>query len=157
VGALAFLDLVQHHGAFLACVDDDLAQRLFHSAAGNGDAHVLVFVVAFEARNGGQGTHQGDTAAGHNAFLDGSTGSVQRVFDASLLLFHLDLGRSAHFDHGNTAGQLGHAFLQFLAIVVGGGFLDLGADLVDPAFDVVVVARTIDDGGVFLGDLDLLG
>src|SRR5699024_2547283 len=47
--------------------------------------------------------------------------------------------------------------LQLFLVVVGGGFLDLGADLLDPGFDVVVGTGAVDDGGVFLGQLDLLG
>jgi hypothetical protein len=54
---------------------------------------------------------------------------VQRVFDAGLLLLHLDLGGGTDLDHRNTAGQLGHALLQLLAVVVGGGVSRSGADL----------------------------
>ena len=71
------------------------------------------------------GTNQCNTTTGNHAFFNGSTGCVQRVFDAGLLFFHLDFGRSADLDHGNTAGQLGNALLQLLAIVVGGGLIDL--------------------------------
>jgi hypothetical protein len=56
---------------------------------------------------------------------------VQGVFDAGLLLLHLDLGGGADLDQRHTAGQLGQALLQLLAVVVGGGLLDLGADLLD--------------------------
>jgi hypothetical protein len=54
-----------------------------------------------------------------------------------LLLLHLDLGRGADLDDGHAADQLGQALLQLLAVVVGGGLLDLGADLLDPALDVL--------------------
>jgi hypothetical protein len=72
---------------------------------------------------------QRHAAAGHDAFFDRGTGRVQRVFDAGLLLLHLDFGRGTDLDQRNTAGQLGHALLQLLAVVVAGGFLDLRADL----------------------------
>ena len=53
--------------------------------------------------------------------------------------------------------QLGQALLQLLAIVVGGGVLDLGADLLDPRLDFRLLARAVDDGGVVLVDGDPLG
>ena len=74
-----------------AGVGDDLAQGLFHGAQQDGDAHLLVLVVALELADGLLGAHQGHAAAGDDAFFDGRTGGVQRVFDAGLLLFHLDL------------------------------------------------------------------
>ena len=36
----------------------------------------------------------------------------------------------------HAPGQLGHALLQLVTIVIGGGLLDLRADLRDPAFDL---------------------
>src|SRR5690606_33689428 len=60
-------------------------------------------------------------------------------------------------DHGNATGQLGHALLQLLAIVVRGGLFDLGLDLLDARLDASGFAGAVDDGGVLLGDLHLLG
>ena len=94
---------------------------------------------------------------GDDAFLDRGAGRIERVLDAVLALLDLDFGGTADLDHGNTAGELGQTFLQLLAVVVRGGFLDLRLDLGNAALDVVLGARTIDDGGVFLGDVDLLG
>ena len=51
---------------------------------------------------------------------------MQRVFDTGLLFLHFGLGRRTDLDDGNAAGQLGQALLQLLAIVVGGGLVDLG-------------------------------
>ena len=82
------------------------------------------------------GTQQRDAAAGDDAFFDRRTRGVQRVFDAGLLFLHLDFGGGTDLDHGHAAGQLGHALLQLLAVVVAGGFLDLHADLLDARFDV---------------------
>ena len=36
---------------------------------------------------------------------------VQGVFNARLLLLHFDFGGGTDLDHGNTAGQFGHALL----------------------------------------------
>ena len=61
------------------------------------------------------------------------------------------------FSTATPPRQLGEALLQLLAVVVGVGVLDLGLDLVDAALDVVLGAGTLDDGGLVLGDDDLLG
>ena len=82
---------------------------------------------------------------------------MQRVFDAGLLFLHLGFGRGADVDDGHATGELGQAFLELLAVVVGGGLLDLAADLVHAALDVGRLAVAFDDGGVFLVDDDALG
>jgi hypothetical protein len=65
-----------------------------------------------------------------------------------------DFGGAADPDHRDTARELGQTLLKLLSVVVGGGFLDLG---LDPAFDLLLLARAIDDGGLLLGDGDPLG
>src|SRR3546814_736681 len=157
VVALAVLDLVEHDRRLFAAVGDDLAQRRFHRAQGDDDAVVLVFVDALELTDGLQRTHQGHAAARDHAFFDGCARGVQGVFDAGLLFLHLDLGRGTDLDHRHAAGQLGHALLQLLAVVVRRGLFDLRLDLLDAAFDATGFAGAVDDRGVFLGDLDLLG
>ena len=82
---------------------------------------------------------------------------MQRIFHPGLLFLHLDLGGRADLDDRHTAGELRHPLLQLFAIVVGGGFLDLLVDLLDPALDLGCATGPVDDGGVFLADLDLLG
>ena len=116
-------------------------------------------LVAFELEvvEGLLRTDEGDAAAGDDAFFDGRTGRVQGVFDAGFLFFHLGLGRGADIDDGDTAGELGEALLELLAVVIAGGFFDLAADLVDAALDVGLLAGAFDDGGVFLVDGDALG
>ena len=47
--------------------------------------------------------------------------------------------------------------MQLLLVVVRGGFLDLRLDLLDAAFDVLLLAGAIDDHCLFLLDHDLLG
>ena len=96
-------------------------------------------------------------AAGDDAFLDGGAGGGEGVLDAVLLLLHLDLGGRADVDDGDAAGELGQALLELLAVVVGGGVLDLGLDLGDAVLDVLLLAGAVDDGGVVLVDLDGLG
>src|SRR5271157_3660881 len=100
---------------------------------------------------------QGHATAGDDALLDGRLGVADRVLDAVLALLELHLGGSSGLDHRNTAGQLGQALLQLLAVVVGVAVLDLGADLGHPTGDGVAVAGTLDDGGLVLGDDNLAG
>ena len=90
----------------------------------------LIFSIALIARN------KRDAAAGQDAFLDRGAGRVHGVVDAVLALLDLDLGRAADTDHRDAAGELGQPLLELLAVVVGGGLLDLRLDLADPRLDV---------------------
>src|SRR3546814_12642670 len=87
--------------------------------------------------------------------LDSRLGGAHGVLDAVLLLLELDLRGGADLEDGDTTGQLGEALLELLAVVVRVGVLDLVLDLLDAALDVGVVAGTLDDGGLVLGDDDL--
>ncbi|MPM47325.1 hypothetical protein SDC9_94034 [bioreactor metagenome] len=72
------------------------------------------------------------------------------------LLFEFGLGCSADTDDGNTTGELGQTFLEFLTVIITGGLVDLNADLLDAGFDLSVVAFATDDGGVVFIGSDLL-
>src|SRR5690606_34053711 len=131
VVAGAFADLVHHDARLVTGVGDDLAQRRFHGTQGDRDAVVLVFVGALQRFDSGLGADQRHATTRNHAFLDRRTRGVQGVFDAGLLFLHFHLGRRTDLDHRNATGQLGHALLQLLAVVVGRGFLDLRLDLLD--------------------------
>ena len=83
---------------------------------------------------------QRHAAAGDDALFDRRLGRVHRVFDARLLFLHLGLGGRTDLDDGDAADELRQPLLQLLAVVVGGGLLDLHADLLDAALDVLGVA-----------------
>ena len=100
---------------------------------------------------------QRDAAARDDALFDRGLGRVHRVLDAGLLLLHLGLGGRADLDHRHAADQLGQPLLELLAVVVGGRLLDLRADLLDAALDLLRRAGALDDRGVVLVDRDLLG
>ena len=76
----------------------------------------------------GGGADHGDAAAGEDAFFDRGAAGVQGVLDAGLLFLHGDFGGGADVDLGHAAGQLGQAFLEFLAVVIAGGVVDLGLE-----------------------------
>ena len=144
--ALAVGDLVEDDAGLFAGVGDDLAQRRFHGAQGDEDAVVLVLIGTLEAFDRGLGADQRDATARHHAFFHRRTGRVQGVFDARLLFLHFNFGRSAHLDDGHAAGQLGHALLQLLAVVVRRGFFNLRLDLLDAGLDGIAFAGAVDDG-----------
>ena len=100
---------------------------------------------------------QRHAAAGNDPLFDGRLRRLDRILDPVLLLLQLDLGGRADLDDGDAARELGQALLELLAVVVRVGLLDLGLDLVDPALDVLVLAATLDDRRVVLGDDDLPG
>ena len=95
---------------------------------------------AFSGRDGTQAAQQRDAAARDDALLDRGLGRVHRVLDAGLLLLHLGLGRRPDLDQRHAAHQLGEPLLQLLAVVVGRRLLDLGAQLLDAALDVLGLA-----------------
>ena len=110
---------VDDDGAFDAGVLGDLDEGLFEDALEELDAGTHV---TFEGR--GQGVEDGltadeaDATAGDDAFLDGAAGGGQGVLYAQLLLLALDLGGGADFEDGDTAGELGQALLELLAVEV---------------------------------------
>src|SRR6185312_14397803 len=103
------------------------------------------------------GVQQRDATARHDTLLERGAGRLQRVLDAVLFLLHLGLRGGADLDHRNAPGELRQTLLEFFPIEVGVGVLDLLFDLLDPAFDVVALAGTVDDRGVVFGDDDATG
>jgi hypothetical protein len=58
-------------------------------------------LIGFRLASDGDGAQEGNAAAGQDTFFTGRTGCVERIFDAILLLLHLDLGRAAGADEFN--------------------------------------------------------
>ncbi|OPZ92203.1 MAG: hypothetical protein BWY73_00898 [candidate division TA06 bacterium ADurb.Bin417] len=150
-------DIVGDHRAFLAAVFGDLADGGFQGAHHDVPAPFLVFVVELGLLDLGDRAQQGHAAAGDDAFLDRGPGRRKGVFHAGLPFLHVGLGRSAHVDHRDAAGQFRQAFLELLAVVVAVGLLDFLLDLVDAAGDVGGLAGALDNGGVLLVNHHPLG
>ena len=72
--------------------------------------------------------------------------ACHRVLDAVLALLDLGLGRGAHLDDRDAAGQLGQPLLQLLPVPVGVGVLDVPAQLGGPIGHRFGGATTVDDG-----------
>src|SRR5438105_3422807 len=156
--ALVLEHLVEYHRRLRAGVVDDDAQRLFERLHHDLDAGLLVVVVALElAFQHLLGADERHTAARDDALFDRRAGRMQRILDAGFFLLHLDFGGRTNLDDRNTAGELRHALLQLLLVVVAGRLFDRHPDLLDASLDQLLVARAVDDGGVLLGRLDLLG
>ena len=149
-------DLLHDDATLETTVDGDLLERgLQRELHGVGAGRLVTREV--ELVEDGRGLEQSHATTGDDALLDGRLGVAHGVLDAVLALLELDLGGRADLDDGHAAGKLGEALLELLAVVVGVGLVDLGADLVDPALDLALVAGTLDDGGLVLRDDDLAG
>src|SRR5438128_12172065 len=155
--ALPAFDLFHHDRAFDAGVVRQSAGRELNGALDDVHPDPVIILGDRHGFDRRQATDQGHATAWHDAFFNRGASRMQRVFDTGLLLLHFGLGRRADVDDRDATGQLGQAFLQFLAIVVGGGFLDLTTDLIDPALDLGGFAEPFDDGGVFFVHHNALG
>src|SRR5271167_4329386 len=153
---LVVLDLVDHYRAFPARVRCDPPRRSLDRLLDDRDTDLFGLARAHVVEHARR-ANQRDAAAGHYALFDCGAGGMQRIFDACLLFFHLDFGRRADANHRDAADQLRQPLLQLLAIVVRGGLLDLGANLLDPTLDVGLLARAIDNRAVVLVDHQPLG
>ena len=124
VGAGA--DLLEHNRAFVAGIASDLAQRLFAGAANDVDTDLFVThgLETIECLSGAQ---ESNATTRNDTFFNGSARGMQGILDASFLFLHLGFGGSTDLDDGHTTGELGQALLELLAVVVGGGFVDLCA------------------------------
>src|SRR5580658_10563525 len=154
--ALAGEDLADDNRALDARVRAEHPDRVLDGPAHDLGADLLVALEA-EGVDGLRRAEERDAAAGDDALLDGRTGRMECVLNTCLLLLHLDLRGGADIDDGDAAGQLGEALLELLAVVVGGGLLDLPADLLHAALDVGALAAALHDRRVLLVDDDPLG
>ena len=73
------------------------------------------------------------------------------------LFFQFSLGRGTHADDRHTAGKFGQAFLQFFAVIITGGLVNLHANLLNAPFDLGFVALATDDSGIVFVRYDLFG
>src|SRR5437016_3085939 len=150
------LHLLDDHAPLGTRVLDDLADRLPERPRHHPGAHFLVALGHYPVDSLGR-AQQRHAAARDDALLDGRSRRIQRVLDARLLLLHRRLGGRPDLDHRHAAGQLRQPFLQLLAVIVRRGLLDLGADLLDAALDLLRLAGALDDRGVVLVEDHLLG
>src|SRR5436305_5475057 len=157
VDVLAVQELANDDRAVGAGVLGDLPSRPLEGLADDVDTDLLVRIGRGQLVERLDRVEQRDAATGDDTLFDRRTGRMHRVVNAVLAIFHLNLGRTANPDYRNAAGKLCEALLQLLAVIVGGGFLDLLPDLRAAAIDIGLLAAAIDDRRVFLLDADLLG
>ena len=141
----------------MAGIHRNHSHRLFDRPANDSRASLQI---AFKALD--QLVHsflrpqQRGAAARNDAFFDRSLRGMKSVFDSGFQFLHLEFGCRSDANHGNAAGEFRQPFLQLFTIVVGRGVFDLGADLLDPAFDRSLLAGTFDDRRVVFIDRHLL-
>ena len=93
----------------------------------------------------------------HDAFFKRGLRGGLGIFQQRLPLLHFRFCRRSAVDLRDATGELRQAFLQFFAIVFTVGRADFGSDLIGAADDLILLAATADDRGVFRADLDLSG
>src|SRR5271170_400456 len=102
---LRLADFSDDYRAFKAGVVGDLASGLFESTLYDANTNRFV-VVQLQLVDGVQAAQQGRSAAGNDAFLNGRTGGVHGVLNASLFFLQLGFGCRAHLDHRDAANEL---------------------------------------------------
>ena len=153
---LGGLHLLDDDGTFTTGVLDDHADRLFDGATDDRDTDVLFRILELEVHQRPLGADEGDTAAGHDAFLDCRARGVQCVFDTGLLLLHLGFRCGADIHDGHATRELRQTLLELFLVVIGGALLDRSADFLLAALDLVMIASAVDDRRVVLVDHDAL-
>src|SRR5207248_2486574 len=131
-------------------VGSSIARRTICTPTFSSPSRPLMLSSAFCAR-------MNATPPPDNAFLNRRARSMQGVFHASFLLFHLCLSGSADVDNGHTAREFRQTLLELFAIVIARRLLDLTANLIHATLDIVLLAFAFDNGGVFLIDGNALG
>jgi len=163
-GVEALVEIVAVFVHELADNDGTLGTGVLHDGAGRAgdgglddrDTELLVEVLGLKVvESVGSGLEKGSATTGEDTLLNGGAGGVQSVDHAVLLLADLNLRGTADLDDGNTTGELGKTLLELLLLVVaGGGVVHDTADLFAAGSDGVLVALTVQDDGVLLGDGD---
>src|SRR6185312_4344706 len=128
-------DLADYDRAILAGIECDLARRPGERLADDVYAVLLILVRGANALEHLGRAQERNAATWQDAFLDGGAGRVHGIIHAILALLHFDLRRAADADHRDAAREFCQPFLELLAIVIRGGFLDLRLDLGNTPLD----------------------
>ena len=116
------------------------------------DTCSFVLVVSLEVPEGLGCADIRYSAARDESFLNCGTGCIEGILHPVFLLLHLDLGCGAHIEDCHSAGELAETLLKFLPVIVRSCSGNLLSDEVCPLGDVGLVAGSVDDGSIFLGD-----
>jgi len=103
------------------------------------------------------GVEKSRATTSNNAGGGGSLGGGESINGAVLLLTDLSLAGTTNLDHGNTTGDLGEALLELLLLVLGGGVGNGGLEKLDALLNIGLVACTVENDGLVLGNGHLLG
>ena len=97
-----------------------------------------------------------DSATWYDTFLDSRTCSAERILDTVLLLFHLHFSSSTYIEYSHTARELAETFLEFLAVIIRCGGLDLLTDKVSTFLNGISSTGTVNYSSIILCHYDLL-
>src|SRR5439155_5492952 len=157
--AVAFLDLLGDDRTIDAGVVGDLLDGGFDRAAHDVHADLLVFVLALSA--GAEhflgGPNHRYAATGENSFFNRGPAGVQRIFHAGFLFFHGNFRGRADLDDRHAASEFRQPLLELFLVVIRRGDVDLVLELLDAAFDRLLIASAFDDRSVVLVHADLFG
>jgi hypothetical protein len=149
-------ELANNNGALKTSIFDNGASGLGDGGLDDRNTELLVEVLGLELiESVGSGLEKGSATTGKDTLLDGSAGGVESVDHAVLLLADLDLGSTTNLDDSNAAGKLGKTLLELLLLIVtGSGVVHDATDLLAAGGDSILVALTVKNDGVLLGDGD---
>ena len=149
--------LVDDDGALEAGVGADSLARDLACLLDDLDADVLVEVGTLKVVELLGSVEEGNTTAGNDTLITGSTGGAERILDTVLELGDLNLRGTADLDDGDTTGEAAETLLELLLIVLGGGEIESTGDGVHALLNLGLLAGAAHDDGVVLRDDDLIG
>ena len=134
--AFAGSHAIHHHAAVQRRVFGDLTRGCLERSFENPQTGLFVlFGLGFLSIYGIDRAQQGQSGPWQHSFGDGRFGGADGVLESFLQLLGLGLRRRADANDGNSARQLRQPLLQFLLVVLGGGLLNLLAQLAATAID----------------------
>lgn len=154
VGVVGLDDLVDNDRSIHASVLGDLKHGLNERVPDDLDTLLLVLICDGDIVKAIEASDKSGATAGNNALFDGSAGGAKSVIDAVFFLVHLDFRGAADLQDCNARAHPGHPLLHLFLLVLRGGLLDGGPDLVNASIDVLLLALPLEEKSVVLGDGD---
>src|SRR5262249_26975060 len=141
---LRITNLSDHDGAFMSGIGGNRSKGLFERSLHNVDADLFI-AFEFELLQRNNRANQRDSTAGNDSFFNSGASGMHSIFHAGFSLFHFRLRRGSNLDDGDTTDKLGESLLEFLAIIVRSGFVDLCPELLDAALDITGLTGALND------------
>jgi hypothetical protein len=127
-------------GGDLAGVSDDL------------DTNVLVEVGTLKSVELLGSVEDSSSSASNDTVFGSGAGSAKSILDTVLKLWNLNFGSTTDLDDGNATGKSAHSFLKLLSVVIAGGVLHSGENLINALVNILLFTSSTHDNGVILAD-----